>query len=711
MKKKLIVFLAVLVLCVQAASPVPADEVFFEDAIETVGEGEVPVFEEDAAFFEEDADFVLGDEDISFSEEEDEAFSEDSGDLFGEDEGFLTDDEPEPAEEPSEEDAGEDDEDAGIPGIGIPGIESLDGEEFEELSGSAGPEEIAADSPEPEIAAQAAEGEIFSEPDAGELAGDPEAKIFDSGYCGAAEGVDNVFWSLSGTDAELSLTITGSGRMADYGGTNIQPWFNDERPFDVYQKRIKSLTLESGITRIGAFAFAYTGIAAISIPSSVKSIGNYAFAGTAVTSVVYPGNISTIGDGIFSSCSSLTGVTFHKNTTRIAKSTFNKCSSLESITIPAHITKIGPWAFSRCGRLSSVTLKDGLEQIGDKAFIDCNDLSSITIPKTVESIGGYALGAALSSSYDDEGTYFETPYFPDYNKTTIRGYKNSPADHYANNNDLPFVQVKPSLAKPKISGLSNTSTGVKITWGAVSGADGYYLYRGSTRINTLPGTTHTDTEVSNNTQYTYKLYAYVTIWDETYRSAISDTKSIYYISRPVISSVESVSTGVRIEWGKIAGASGYYMYRGSTRIATLGQGAASTLNYTDTEATSNGTKYAYKLYAFKKVGDTIYRSTVSAQKFTYFLTRPVISSATCTAPSTVTVKWGKNAKASGYIVKYVTGSTEKTVTVNGASVVEKVLTGLTKGATYKIYVRSFMTVSGKKYFSTWSAYRGIKVTK
>ena len=196
---------------------------------------------------------------------------------------------------------------------------------------------------------------------------------------------------------------------------------------------------------------------------------------------------------------------------------------------------------------------------------------------------------------------------------------------------------------------------------------------------------------------------------KTFKSAVSAEKVIYYISRPSLTSVESVSSGVKITWPKIAGASGYYVYRESTRIRTISSG--STLTYTDTASKTDGTKYTYKIYAFKNVDGTIYKSTVSATKFTYFMSRPVISSATNSAAGAMTVTWGKNAKANGWQVKYALGDEEKTVTISSGSTVTRKITGLKKGSSYKVYVRSFRTVSDKKYFSTWSAYKTAKITK
>ena len=81
----------------------------------------------------------------------------------------------------------------------------------------------------------------------------------------------------------------------------------------------------------------------------------------------------------------------------------------------------------------------------------------------------------------------------------------------------------------------------------------------------------------------------------------------------------------------------------------------------------------------------------------------------------MTVKWGKNAKATGYEIQYSTSKTfasgNKTVTAAGASTVSKVIAGLTKGKTYYVRIRACKTVNNVKYVSVWSAARSLKIVK
>jgi len=167
------------------------------------------------------------------------------------------------------------------------------------------------------------------------------------------------------------------------------------------------------------------------------------------------------------------------------------------------------------------------------------------------------------------------------------------------------------------------------------------------------------------------------------------------------------ATGVKLTWKKITGVTGYKVYRGSTLLKKIT--SASTVTYTDTKANTNGTKYTFKVVPYISTVDGTAKSVT-----TYRVSRPAISSLTNSATRKMTVKWGKNTKATGYEIWYSTSkafSTKKTATVTKNTTVSKTITSLTKGKTYYVKVRSYKTVSGKKYYSAWSVVKTVKITK
>lgn len=166
--------------------------------------------------------------------------------------------------------------------------------------------------------------------------------------------------------------------------------------------------------------------------------------------------------------------------------------------------------------------------------------------------------------------------------------------------------------------------------------------------------------------------------------------------------------GIKLTWAKVAGATNYEIYRNGSKkpIKTVGNVSA----WTDAGANTNGTKYTFKIYA--KSGNL-----VSAQPKTvvyYKLNRPAITKLTNSASRKMTVKWAKNAKATSYQIQYSLKSNfsgAKSANVPKNSIVSKTIGNLTKGKTYYVRIRSCKKVSGKMYYSAWSASKKVKISK
>ena len=184
--------------------------------------------------------------------------------------------------------------------------------------------------------------------------------------------------------------------------------------------------------------------------------------------------------------------------------------------------------------------------------------------------------------------------------------------------------------------------------------------------------------------------------------AAQDIIPIIKLKSPVIGLV-NVSGGVKITWKKVTGATGYLVYRGSTKIATIKAG--NTLAYTDTKANVNGTKYTYSIKAY--AGKSSLNAATSGKAYYYFVSRPSVPGLSYKSGSGIKVSWKTNSKASGYQIKYVLGSAEKTVTVSGKSVNSKTISGVKAKKTYTVYLRTYKKVSGQTYYSAWSAAKTI----
>jgi len=180
-----------------------------------------------------------------------------------------------------------------------------------------------------------------------------------SGSCGK-----NVTWTLSQSGV---LTIRGSGPMADYeSARNGSNWaYNSTAPWGTYSQKITSIQIDSGVTRVGSFAFFYCYNArTVSIADTVTSIG----------------------DNAFTQVQKLQSLTLPDSVTTLGKCAFFECLSLSSVKLSSKLTRIEDYCFCNCFALHAITLPSGLEYLGHYA-IHADD--TVTVPASVTSVNGY----------------------------------------------------------------------------------------------------------------------------------------------------------------------------------------------------------------------------------------------------------------------------------------------------------------------------------
>ena len=200
-----------------------------------------------------------------------------------------------------------------------------------------------------------------------------------------------------------------------------------------------------------------------------------------------------------------------------------------------------------------------------------------------------------------------------------------------------------------------------------------------------------------------------------YSFKLSSTAGQTKLSTPKISAIENVvrgTSGIKMNWGKVSGATKYEVYRKKhnqsswTKIATV-----TGTSYTDASVRWNsGTMYDYSVVAVNGSA----RSNKSSTKTILRMASPAMRGLTNNASRTIRPTWSQNKAADGYQIWYQVGnnaSTRKIITVYGSGTVSRNITGLTKGNRYKVFVRSFKKVNGVCYYSAWSDSRTVKVSK
>jgi hypothetical protein len=273
-------------------------------------------------------------------------------------------------------------------------------------------------------------------------------------------------------------------------------------------------------------------------------------------------------------------------------------------------------------------------------------------------------------------------------------------------NVTPKLSSGISLTKPSVT-LANSTSGVKVTWSKVSGANGYIVYRKTPggkfavlkRITNSSTTTYTDTTAKAGTTYYYTVKAY----SGSKYSSYETNQKIKYIKQPTVT-LTNQSKGVKVTWTRTVGASGYYIYRKTAngkfvKIKTITSG--STVTFTDTTAKA-GTTYYYTVKAYGKSGSKTYTSSYVANKTIKRLTQP---SVTLTKVSNgIKITWSKITGASGYYVyrKTANGKFTKIKTITSGSTVYFTDKTAKSGTTYYYTVRAYSGNSLSSYVTNKS---------
>ena len=186
-----------------------------------------------------------------------------------------------------------------------------------------------------------------------------------------------------------------------------------------------------------------------------------------------------------------------------------------------------------------------------------------------------------------------------------------------------------NLPAPSVSAASVAYNKVKVSWGGVSGAQKYQVFRcnkSGTIIKswTLGSTSRslTDTGLTTGTAYYYKVRAYKTVSGVNYYGDYSSLRAgVPSLSKPATPSVsKSSKTTVKVKWKGISGETGYQVYRATSKngkyskVASVKM-ASSKYPYAKIK-TKKGKTYYYKVRAYKKVGSkTVYSSFSSPKKY------------------------------------------------------------------------------------------------
>ena len=262
------------------------------------------------------------------------------------------------------------------------------------------------------------------------------------------------------------------------------------------------------------------------------------------------------------------------------------------------------------------------------------------------------------------------------------------------------VQIQKPSAPSGLS-VSNTIASLTLKWNVVTDATGYEIYRAGTdgkysKITTVTSTSYVDTNVKNNTQYSYKIKAYNAAGASAFSTAASLKKTQISVSNL---KADANGSTVQLSWtGGVTGAEGYVIYRRTEDGSYTQIGRTSGNTYSDT--ISAGIKYYYAV--------AVYSGSRTEGKCpevgVMYLAEPAVTGAS-NITSGVQVKWSKVTGATGYIV-YHKGAGKgwaRIADIKDGSTVNYTDTTAASGTTYTYTVRAY----NKDTMSDWNSTKSL----
>lgn len=254
--------------------------------------------------------------------------------------------------------------------------------------------------------------------------------------------------------------------------------------------------------------------------------------------------------------------------------------------------------------IAPTELKIKLEKTGLK--ISWNPISGVKgykIYKSKSKDSGYTLLRTLSANsfLDTKLSNGAIYYYKVIAYNTLTGTEY--CSKYSNIVSMLNIKTPTSLS------ITSKDTSAKISWTKVSGATGYRIYRATSingkykSIKAIKGSSkvsYTDTKLKKYRKYYYKVRAYYTYKGKNYYSIYSQIKTKESLAKVNVSGISYNKKGYNtLKWKKVNKAKGYRIYRATakngkyTRIKTT-----SKLYYNDKKI-SLGTRYYYKVMAYK----------------------------------------------------------------------------------------------------------------
>lgn len=352
-----------------------------------------------------------------------------------------------------------------------------------------------------------------------------------------------------------------------------------------------------------------------------------------------------------------------------------------------------------------------------------------------------AYGYRIKRSTDEDGTYkvvktIKSGNTTSYKDTSVKAGKTyyytvetmvKTGDNICYSGDSASVEGR-TAKKAKIKyAVSNGSNQIEVNWGAVSGAYGYRIKRSTSKngtykvVATLKGknnTTYQDKKLKTAKTYYYKIETINKVNGKKGYSGNSAAVSAKTLKTTSITAVKATgSTSVRLEWKAVDGASGYQIYRSTSKDSgykKVGQVKGKNTKKYEDKTLEAGKTYYYQVRAYKSNSAKNGVASFSKAQKAWTIKQVVFSQITSDSKNQVTLGWKKVSKAQGYDIYRSDESNsgfEKIASISSGSTLTYTDKGVKSGNTYDYKIAATYKIKGSAGRGSYSKVTEVAVLK
>lgn len=352
-----------------------------------------------------------------------------------------------------------------------------------------------------------------------------------------------------------------------------------------------------------------------------------------------------------------------------------------------------------------------------------------------------AYGYRIKRSTDEDGTYkvvktIKSGNTTSYKDTSVKAGKTyyytvetmvKTGDNICYSGDSASMEGR-TAKKAKIKyAVSNGSNQIEVNWGAVSGAYGYRIKRSTSKngtykvVATLKGknnTTYQDKKLKTAKTYYYKIETINKVNGKKGYSGNSAAVSAKTLKTTSITAVKATgSTSVRLEWKAVDGASGYQIYRSTSKDSgykKVGQVKGKNTKKYEDKTLEAGKTYYYQVRAYKSNSAKNGVASFSKAQKAWTIKQVVFSQITSDSKNQVTLGWKKVSKAQGYDIYRSDESNsgfEKIASISSGSTLTYTDKGVKSGNTYYYKIAATYKIKGSAGRGSYSKVTEVAVLK